>query len=141
MTDDPLYDSRNPNHSQTGGLRDCSPGTADLADRLDAALQQHRDAQPGQHGTTHAQLGSLLFANVPVIIEALRAVAATRQLPTVEDTRLATIEKCAQIAESNGWEATAAQIRALSSTDHEPGCQSGDFGPCDCSLSRPRGPL
>lgn len=23
--------------------------------------------------------------------------------------------------------------------DHEPGCQSGDFGPCDCSLSRPHG--
>jgi hypothetical protein len=31
----------------------------------------------------------------------------------------------------------AVEALALPSTDHEPGCQSGDFGPCDCSLSRP----
>ena len=56
------------------------------------------------------------------------------------------LEACKGAAEwLSGWasaepylsrlEGAIARASALSSADHEPGCQSGDFGPCDCALS------
>lgn len=43
---------------------------------------------------------------------------------------------------ADAWLGAGDRVQALfaspdSSTDHDSGCQSGDFGPCDCSLSSP----
>jgi len=114
-------------------------------------------AQPAAIATVEQILRDHFYTGEPGQHEAIQAAVrllcvrghaqCSREAREKEITRLATIEVCAQIADNNGWEATAAQIRALSDTstdrhgDNDPRCNCGHlFELCpqaDCTAISP----